>query len=145
MDAEPSGSTEALPLRTTMLVSSLWLALTAVTFAVAAPSKGCNKKLDLYKASVEDLLQGLSCGAFTSTECVYNGESSQSRLKLDSLVRTYMSRIKEVNHLNAGVTAVIEVSPTALADAAASDKRYKSKRAKPLEGVRAKLPVQGRT
>ncbi|KIM38862.1 hypothetical protein M413DRAFT_419820 [Hebeloma cylindrosporum] len=66
---------------------------------------------DLYEASVLELQQGLDAGHFSSAD----------------LVKAYFARIDEVNLKGPGLRAVLELNPSALAQAALLDKERKSK------------------
>ncbi|KAJ7176038.1 amidase signature enzyme [Mycena crocata] len=72
---------------------------------------------DLYEATIADLQAGLDAGHFTSVD----------------LVKAYFARINEVN---GELHAVIEMSPTALAQAAELDtQRSQGKKLGPLHGI----------
>ncbi|CAA7270086.1 unnamed protein product [Cyclocybe aegerita] len=75
---------------------------------------------DLYEASVLELQAGLDAGHFTSVD----------------LVKAYFARIEEVNLKGPALRAVIEVNPSALAQAAALDKeRKKSGKRSLMHGI----------
>ncbi|KAJ7628830.1 amidase signature enzyme [Roridomyces roridus] len=85
-------------------------------------SSGTSRKVlpDLYEASVLELQAGLDAGVFTSVD----------------LVRAYFARIEEVNIDGPGLRAVIEVSPSALKEAAILDaERKRSGRRSLLHGI----------
>ncbi|KDQ59508.1 hypothetical protein JAAARDRAFT_126672 [Jaapia argillacea MUCL 33604] len=89
---------------------SLGLALLAVVQLVAAQewpfaTEETESFPDLYEVSVLELQAGLDAGQFTSVD----------------LVKTYFARIEEVNLQGPGLRAVIEMNPSALAEAAALD------------------------
>ncbi|KAF9553773.1 amidase signature enzyme [Agrocybe pediades] len=66
---------------------------------------------DLYEASVMELQEGLDAGHFSSVD----------------LVKAYFARIDEVNLKGPALRAVLEINPSALAQAAALDKERKVK------------------
>lgn len=75
---------------------------------------------DLYEASISELQDGLQKGLFTSVD----------------LVKAYFARIEEVNHQGPSLNAVIEINPSALAQAAELDnERSTSGLRGPLHGI----------
>ncbi|KAJ8700654.1 hypothetical protein PTI98_003663 [Pleurotus ostreatus] len=72
---------------------------------------------DLYEASVPELQAGLNAGHFTSVD----------------LVKAYFARIEEVNLKGPALRAVLELNPSALAQAASLDRERK------LKGARSTL------
>ncbi|CAE6497226.1 unnamed protein product [Rhizoctonia solani] len=78
---------------------------------------GALDKLDLYEASIADLQFGLENGDFTSVD----------------LVRAYLARIDQVNHIGPRLNAILETNPHALEQAHALDEERK------LSGKRSAL------
>ncbi|KAJ3761105.1 amidase signature enzyme [Lentinula raphanica] len=81
---------------------------------------------DLYEASILELQHGLDAGQFTSVD----------------LIKAYFARIEEVNIQGPGLRAVIEMNPSALAQAAALDvERAVSGKRSMLHGIPILLKV----
>ncbi|KAL5638925.1 hypothetical protein ACGC1H_003328 [Rhizoctonia solani] len=77
-------------------------------------------KLDLYEASIAELQSGLESAHFTSVD----------------LVRAYLGRINQVNHVGPKLNAVIETNEHALEQARALDEERKlTGRRSPLHGI----------
>ncbi|KAF8235335.1 amidase signature enzyme [Tricholoma matsutake] len=75
---------------------------------------------DLYEATIAELQEGMVRGHFSSVD----------------LVRAYFARIDEVNLAGPALRAVIELNPSALAQAAALDEERKTKGPRgPLHGI----------
>ncbi|EIW79347.1 amidase signature enzyme [Coniophora puteana RWD-64-598 SS2] len=75
---------------------------------------------DLYEASIFELQDGLTAGAFTSLD----------------LCKAYLARIEEVNYQGAALHAVIETNPSVLEQASALDEERRSKVPRgPLHGI----------
>ncbi|KAF9036317.1 amidase signature enzyme [Panaeolus papilionaceus] len=86
----------------------------------AAPKPPAVQFPDLYEASVMELQAGLDAGHFTSVD----------------LVKAYFARIEEVNLKGPTLRAVLEINPSALAQAAALDQeRKKSGKRSLLHGI----------
>lgn len=68
-------------------------------------SRECSGLPDLYEASITQLQLGMTAGHFTSFD----------------LVKAYIARIEEVNHIGPQLHAVIEINPNALIQATALD------------------------
>ncbi|KAF7307742.1 Amidase domain-containing protein [Mycena kentingensis (nom. inval.)] len=86
----------------------------------AASKKPAPAFPDLYEASIRELQDGLDAGLFTSVD----------------LVKAYFARIDEVNLKGPELRAVIETSPSALAQAALLDKeRKKSGKRSEMHGI----------
>lgn len=97
----------------------IWL---FVSFSLWAGTSLASKKSfpDLYEASVAELQAGLEAGHFTSVD----------------LVKAYFARIDEVNLKGPQLRAVLELNPSALAQAAALDKeRKRSGKRSELHGI----------
>ncbi|KAF8653663.1 hypothetical protein AX16_003814 [Volvariella volvacea WC 439] len=104
-----------LPCRSLLALSLLLLSFFAHATSIRPTSR--NEKVqfpDLYEASVQELQAGLDAGHFTSVD----------------LVKAYFARIEEVNLQGPALRAVLELNPSALAQAAALDaeRRTKGKR-----------------
>ncbi|KAF8129135.1 amidase signature domain-containing protein [Mycena galopus ATCC 62051] len=90
-----------------MLVRSFFAAAVVLLFSTLSVDASTNVTFpDLYEATIAELQAGLAAGDFTSVD----------------LVNAYFARINEVND---ELHAVIETSPTALAQAAALDEQRK--------------------
>lgn len=74
---------------------------------------------ELVEASILDVLEALGSGRITSTW----------------LTRRYLDRIDTFDRGPDGLNSVVVLNPDALADAAESDRRWRSGRPRPLEGV----------
>ncbi|KJA23796.1 hypothetical protein HYPSUDRAFT_66167 [Hypholoma sublateritium FD-334 SS-4] len=86
----------------------------------AAPTRADEVYPDLYEASVVELQTGLDAGHFSSVD----------------LVKAYFARIDEVNIKGPGLRAVLEVNPSALAQAAGLDEeREKKRKRSQLHGI----------
>ncbi|KAF7320936.1 hypothetical protein HMN09_00180300 [Mycena chlorophos] len=89
------------------LYTSCGIPVSLVAWRSEAPSKPAFP--DLYEASVQELQAGLDSGLFASVD----------------LVKAYFARIEEVNLQGPELRAVIELNPSALAQAAAADEERK--------------------
>ncbi|KAF7316089.1 Amidase domain-containing protein [Mycena indigotica] len=100
------------------MLTSIFLATSVAILSFLTPLQVYAATLpDLYEATIADLQAGLDAKAFTSVD----------------LVTAYIARIKEVN---SELHAVIEISPTALALAAALDsQRSQGKKIGPFHGI----------
>ncbi|OJT10452.1 hypothetical protein TRAPUB_13051 [Trametes pubescens] len=108
-----------------------WLSFFTLIFALAWAGYGAKQAAvsaaasaspfpDLYEASIAELQDGLQKGVFTSVD----------------LVKAYFARIEEVNHQGPTLRAVIELNPSALAQAAELDlERQKSGPRSALHGI----------
>ncbi|EJD52035.1 amidase signature enzyme [Auricularia subglabra TFB-10046 SS5] len=93
-------------------------AFAATGFVEQPPSRAVFP--DLYEASIAELQHGLERGHFTSVD----------------LVKAYFARIEEVNTKGPELRAVLELNPSALAQAAALDlERVQGKHRGPLHGI----------
>ncbi|KAH9942367.1 amidase signature enzyme [Epithele typhae] len=112
-------------------VVSAWLSLVSVFGLLAAltcSASGDQQSVaasavtfpDLYEASISELQDGLEKGHFTSVD----------------LVKAYFARIEEVNLQGPALRAVLEMNPSAIADAEALDQERKLLGARgPLHGI----------
>ncbi|KAF8653648.1 hypothetical protein AX16_003800 [Volvariella volvacea WC 439] len=94
-----------LPLILSLILFSLLIYTTPACFS----PKAVAKFPDLYEASVEELQAGLDAGHYTSVD----------------LVKAYFARIEEVNLRGPALRAVLELNPSALAQAAILDNERK--------------------
>ena len=94
---------------------------------------------DLYEASVAELQAGLDAGLFTSVDLVKARSESTPHTDLPNdriLYQAYFARIEEVNLKGPQLRAVLELNPSALAQAAALDKERKlTGKRSPLHGI----------
>ncbi|KZV87493.1 amidase signature enzyme [Exidia glandulosa HHB12029] len=117
--SSPSLKDSNAPRRLRFLLA-IFLAVTLVLGLAVTPYQRNSVYPDLYEASISELQTGLSRGDFSSVD----------------LVRAYIDRIEEVNRRGPALHAVLEVSPRALAYAAALDAERTSGFTRgPLHGI----------
>ncbi|KAF8963514.1 amidase signature enzyme [Flammula alnicola] len=102
-----------------MFVSKWWISALLAVLACLQIARGVSPSTagteagiqfpDLYEASIPELQKGLDAGQFSSVD----------------LVKAYFARIDEVNLKGATLRAVLELNPSALAQAAAMDEERK--------------------